>query len=107
MFLLDEMFSAAAARHLREDFGHDAVHVNEVGMRGADDATVAGLAGRERRAMVTENVADFAAEDDLVVVCVLKRNLPVTGAQARGLARVLHQWATANPNPYLGQHWPT
>jgi hypothetical protein len=38
---------------------------------------------------VTENVADFAAERDLVLVFVLKKNLPAGGAQAAGLAAVV------------------
>jgi hypothetical protein len=104
--LLDEMFPTAAARHLREDLGRDAVHVGELGLRGADDATIAAVARREDRAVVAENVADFADEDDLVLVCVLKRNLPAGGAQARALAELIDRWLADNPRPYVGQHWP-
>jgi hypothetical protein len=57
--------------------------------------------------VVTENVADFAVESDVVMVCILKRNLPTGGAQAHALAAVLDRWATDNPRPYIGQHWPT
>jgi len=105
-FLLDEMFPAAAVGHLRDEFHHDAVHVAEVGLRGAADGDVAAVARTEQRALVTENVADFAGEHDLVLVCVLKRKLPAGGGQAPALAQVLQRWATANPRPYIGQHWP-
>lgn len=105
--LIDEMFSVAVARQLRDDFGHDAVHVDEIGLGGAEDAEVAQVARAERRAVVTENIADYAGEQDLVLVCVLKRNLPAGGAQANALAQILDRWATDNPRPYLGQHWPT
>lgn len=105
-FLLDEMFPAAAAEFLRE-LGHDAVHVMEIGLAATEDVQVADAARAEARAVVTENVADFAAERDVVLIFVLKRNLPVGGAQARALAKVLDRWARANPDPYLGAHWPT
>lgn len=105
--LLDEMFPRAAARRLRDDFGRDAVHVAERGLRGADDRQVSQVARAERRAVVTENVADYAGEQDLVLVCVLKRNLPAGGAQANALAELLDRWASGNPRPYVGQHWPT
>lgn len=104
--LLDEMFPAEAARQLRDEFGHDAVHVDDLGLRGSDDQQVAAVARANNRAMVTENVIDYAGERDLVVVCVLKRNLPAGGAQAQALAKLLDRWAAANPRPYLGQHWP-
>lgn len=106
-FLLDEMFPRAAAALLRAAFDHDAMHVGEVGLSGADDVTVATVARRERRAVVTENVGDYAAEADLVLVCVLKRKLPSGGAQTRALAELLDRWAADNPDPYVGQHWPT
>jgi hypothetical protein len=106
-FLLDEMFPRAAAALLRDAFDHDAMHVGEVGLSGADDVTVATVARSERRAVVTENVSDYAAETDLVLVCVLKRKLPSGGAQTRALAELLDRWATDNPDPYVGQHWPT
>ncbi len=106
-FLLDEMFSPAAAALLRDEFGHGALHVGGVGLRSVDDAVVATLARSERRAMVTENVSDFAPESELVLVCVLKRTLPAGGAQARALAELLDRWAREHPHPYVGPHWPT
>lgn len=106
-FLLDEMFPRAAAARLQDEFDHDAVHVGDVGLHGADDVAVATFARREHRAVVTENVSDYATEADLVLVCVLKRRLPSGGAQARALAELLDRWSRANPDPYLGQHWPS
>jgi len=106
-FLLDEMFPQTAATMLRDGFDHDALHVGEVGLSGADDAAVATFARSEHRAVVTENIADYAPEPDLVLVCVPKRKLPSGGAQAQVLAELLDRWATHNPDPYLGQHWPT
>lgn len=92
-FLVDEMFPVAAAVVLRTTYGHDAVHVAEVGLRAADDAQVAATARADGRAVVTENVADFAAERDVVLVFILKRNLPAGGGQAAALARILDRWA--------------
>ena len=106
-FLLDEMLPRAAALELREAFDHDAIHVGEVGLSGAVDVVVATLARRERRVVVTQNVSDDASEPDLVLVCVLKRKLPSGGAQARALAELLDRWVADNPDPYVGQRWPT
>jgi Domain of unknown function (DUF5615) len=106
-FLIDEMFPLAAAELLRSRHDRDAVHVSEVGLRAADDTRVAEAARAEGRAMVTENVADFAAERDLVLVFVLKKNLPAGGAQSAALARILDRWDKDHPDPYLGHHWPT
>ena len=105
-FLVDEMFPPATAVILRDTYGHDAVHVTEVGLRGADDAHGATAARAEGRAVVTENVADFAAERDVILVFVLKRNLPAGGGQAVALAKVLDRWFQDHPGPYLGPHWP-
>ena len=105
-FLVDEMFSIAAAALLRDTYGHDAVHVTEVGLQATEDTQVAAAARAQGRAIVTENVADFAAERDVVLVFVLKRNLPAGGGQAAALAEVLDRWAHANPDPYVGPHCP-
>jgi hypothetical protein len=105
-FLIDEMFPPTAALILHDDYGHDAVHVAQAGLQAVDDTLVAAAARAENRALVTENVADFAAERDVVLIFVLKRNLPAGGAQAAGLAKLLDQWATNNPQPYIGPHWP-
>jgi hypothetical protein len=105
-FLLDEMYPVASAVVLRDRFAHDAVHVTEVGLGATADATIVTAARAEGRAMVTENVIDFAAERDLTIVFVLKRNLPAGGGQAVALAELLDRWARAHPHPYLGHHWP-
>jgi hypothetical protein len=105
-FLVDEMFPSAAVVLLREKYGHDAVHVSEAGLQAADDAQVAAAARAEGRAVATENVADFAAERDVVLVFILKKNLPAGGGQAAVLAKVLDNWAHGQPDPYLGPHWP-
>ena len=105
-FLVDEMFPPAAAVVLREKYGYDAVHVGEAGLQGAEDAQVAAAARAEGRALVTENVADFAAERDVVLLFVLKKNLPPGGAQAAALGPVLDRWAHEHPEPYVGPHWP-
>jgi Domain of unknown function (DUF5615) len=105
-FLIDETFPVAAAEVLRDTYGRDAVHVTEVGLRAADDAQVAATARADGRAVVTENVADFATERDVVLVFILKRNLPAGGGQAAALARILDRWARDFPDPYLGHHWP-
>jgi hypothetical protein len=105
-FLVDEMFPPDTAYLLREKYGHDAVHVFDVGLQGADDADVAEVARAEGRAVVTENVGDFAAEHGLVLVFLLKTKLPTRSAQALALAAALDRWAQENPKPYLGPHWP-
>lgn len=106
-FLVDEMYPTTTAKLLRDQYGHDAVHVAEVGLRATDDVQVAAVARAERRAMVTENVADFSGERDLVLVFVPKRSLPAGGGQAAALAAILDRWAKACPDPYIGAHWPT
>ncbi len=105
-FLIDEMFPTTTAVVLRETYGHEAVHVAEIGLRAVDDAQVAAAARAQGRAVVTENVADFAAERDVVLVFVLKKNLPAGGGQAAALAKALDHWAQDHPEPYLGPHWP-
>jgi hypothetical protein len=57
-------------------------------------------------AVVTENVADFAADRDVVLAFVLKKNLPPGRAQTAALASVLDRWAHEHPEPYVGQHCP-
>ena len=104
--IIDEMFPTAAAQVLRDQYGRDALHVVEVGLRATDDGAIARHARAEGRAVVTENVADFADEVDLVLVVVLKRSLPSGGAQAAALEGVFDRWIEANPDPYVGHHWP-
>lgn len=105
-FLIDEMFPRAVARLLRDKYRRDAVHVSEIGSLAAEDARIATTARAQSRAVVTENVADFAAERDVILVFVPKKHLPAGGAQAEALAKALDGWARANTDPYLGAHWP-
>jgi hypothetical protein len=103
-FLIDEMFPPAVCALLTER-GHDAVHVRDLGLDARPDAEVAIAAVREGHALVTENVKDFAAERDVVVVCVLKSRLGGRGMAVR-LADLLDGWADRYPEPYVGLHWP-
>lgn len=60
--LLDEMISAVVASQLRGD-GHDVVAVQDpdhAHLRGIADCVLLDHAAEERRAVVTDNVADFA-----------------------------------------------
>lgn len=104
-FLIDEMFPPVA-QLLRDQYGHDAVHVTEVGLGATDDADVASFARNQDRALVTENVIHFAEERDLVLTFVHKRRLPPGRAQAAVLAQLLDRWAGDHPAPYRGPHWP-
>lgn len=104
-FLIDEMFPPKTCTLLAQR-GHDAVHVRDRGVDARPDREVAAVAARENRALVTENVKDFATERDITIVCVLKSRLPTKG-MAQRLADLLDTWATANPQPYLGLHWPS
>ena len=67
---------------------------------------LAAAARADARAVVTENVTDFAAERDVVLLVVLRQNLPAGGGQAPALAAILDRWHHEHPDPYLGPHWP-
>jgi Domain of unknown function (DUF5615) len=57
--LLDEHYSPRIAEQLRRE-GYDAVAVSEhAELIGVSDSDLVGVAAAERRALVTENVADF------------------------------------------------
>lgn len=51
-FLLDENLSYRICAHLKAA-GHDAVHVNEIGLAGADDDTVINTARGENRVLIS------------------------------------------------------
>jgi hypothetical protein len=104
--LLDEMLPLRAAEILREEHGHHAAHVSDLGLDATADADIARFARANDWAVVTENVVDFAREGDLVLVFVPKRSLPAGGAQAAALADLLDRWIREHPDPYLGTHWP-
>jgi len=96
--LLDEMYSPADAAALR-DRGHDAIAINEYDeLRGLDDATVLMVATLDHRAVVTENVSDFArlhaagsvaADGHAGIVFVHHRRFPRTGPGRRRLTEAL------------------
>jgi predicted nuclease of predicted toxin-antitoxin system len=97
--LLDANVSPALAEALRWR-GHDAVHVNELGLRHAPDAVIFTTAGATRRAVVTHD-NDFlrllaAAPGGPAVIHLSQRELhtdPVVGrlAHAIRLSEVLHE----------------
>jgi len=58
-FLIDENLSPMLAAHLIGTHGFDAVHVNDVGLRGASDPVVLAYATAEDRVIVTNNADDF------------------------------------------------
>lgn len=113
-WLVDEMFPHAVAEELR-DKGHDTVAVFELDLQGAPDEDLFDLAVQQRRVVVTENFADFAAlveqrqTDDEPCAPVLfarKSSFPARGALPAHLAEHLDEWAQDNPDPYHGLHWP-
>jgi endonuclease/exonuclease/phosphatase family metal-dependent hydrolase len=91
--LLDEHYSPTIAEELRKA-GHDVVSVQETdNLRGLDDRELWVRASAERRALMTENVADFmalvreaAAQGDrhLGVVFTSPRSMP-RGVRTIGL----------------------
>lgn len=108
------MLPKATADELGQ-WGHDAVSVVDVELRGVDDATVFAFEVAEQRIVVTENVADYATllqqrqqheEPCVPVVFVRKSAFSSRGALAARLAKHLHEWAEENPEPYEGFHWP-
>ena len=121
-FLIDEMFSAAVAGHLR-DLGHDARQVGDPGpagrtdLAGRTDDEVFAAATVEDRVVVTENAVDFVALFDATasagwltppVVLARGRTLPPdAGAMANELANRLARWVHNHPDPYRHVHWLT
>lgn len=113
-WLIDEMLPPATAGEL-DALGHDALSVAEAGLAGAPDEGVYAEALAQGRVVVTENSSDFVAivaqrladeQPCMPVVLVRKADHPHGGALAHHLARHLHRWATHNPDPYPGPHWP-
>ncbi len=113
-WLLDEMLPPDTVAELNRR-GHDAATVADLGLAGQPDPVIFDRAVAEGRLVVTENIADFAVLLDQLlrnnqpvvpVVFVRKADLPRRGALPHHLAEQLHTWAQANPDPYLGPHWP-
>lgn len=113
-FVIDEMFSPAVARQLR-DMGHDSESVLDLGMAGAEDSRVLAHAAMDGSVLVTENAVDFvplldqrtaANEPVTPVVIALMRTLPRdAGALAHRLAIRLGKWAAEHRAPYPHVHW--
>lgn len=103
-FLIDEMFPRASCGRLADLAMTRSTSVT-AGLAARPDPEVAALVAAEDRALVTENVKDFAAEEGIVIVCVLKARLPSGGMHVH-LAGLLDRWAKANPDPYRGPHRP-
>jgi uncharacterized protein DUF5615 len=94
--VVDENLSPRLAESLRRD-GHDAVHVNEVGLRSTPDEVIMTWAARERRTVVTcdqdffDNLEDLGAVRPSVVKVVQRGpdGLAGAAAQAARLGRIL------------------
>lgn len=86
--VVDENLSPRLAQGLR-DRGHDAVHVNEVGLRSAPDPVIMAWAARERRAVVTQDhdfldhLRDLGAVRPSVVKVVQRGPAALIGAGAQ------------------------
>jgi hypothetical protein len=113
-WLIDEMLPPATAVELNA-LGHDAISVAGSHLVETADAVIYDNAVAQRRTVVTENFADFAriierrlASDQpcVPVVFVHKKDFTRGGGLAVHLARLLDEWATKNPDPYPGAHWP-
>jgi len=94
--VVDENLSPRLAQRLRGD-GHDAVHVNEVGLRSAADPVILAWAARAQRTVITGDTDFFGHLRDLgatrpSVVKVVQhgeKGLADVDAQAARLAQVL------------------
>lgn len=81
--LLDEHFSQLVARRLRDEHGHDVVAVTErPDLVGLSDEALFEVARAERRALVTENAADFMP---------LVRSATASGSPHAGLIVTSHR----------------
>ena len=109
--LLDEMYPSAIAEQLRRR-GHDVVAVTErPELRSLSDNALFAVAQEERRAVVTENVADFVPLVDAAdqrgdphhgLVLVDPSTYPrgssrTVGRMVRALERLLDQYQSAEP----------
>jgi predicted nuclease of predicted toxin-antitoxin system len=106
--LLDEHFSPEVARQLRSR-GHDAVAARErPELHGLSDRQLLGAARVERRAIVTENVADFvelhrqslvAGDSHHGIVFTSPKRYPRTRRAIGRLVVALGDLMTAQPKP--------
>ena len=103
--LLDEHFSPEVARQLRAR-GHEVASARErPELHGLADAELLDVAVRERRAIVTENVADFmelhrralVSSSHAGIVCTSGRRFPRTRRGIGVLVRALEALLVADP----------
>ena len=86
--LLDEMYTPAVATLLR-DWGHDAVAVKErPDLIGLADEDLFRVATAEGRAVVTENVRDFAVAHQRILVAGQRQHSGLILADARRFPRL-------------------
>jgi predicted nuclease of predicted toxin-antitoxin system len=112
--LLDEHFSPEIARQLRSP-GHDVVAARErPELHGLADRELLALATTERRAIVTENVADFAelhrqsvlrGDPHAGIVFTSPRRFPRTRRSIGRLVKALDRLVTDVPAELEGQTW--
>jgi predicted nuclease of predicted toxin-antitoxin system len=113
--LLDEMFSPAIARELRE-LGHDVIAVaDHADLRSKSDEEIFAWASAEKRWLLTENVKDFRP----ILLQALQAGLPACGLlftssrafprsrkNPGSLIRALHAWLTDSPpSPPVTESW--
>lgn len=104
--LLDEHYPVGIAAELRGR-GHDVVEVAERSdLAGLDDRSLIAAAARERRAIVTENVRDFAVlfreilragEEHHGIVVVFSRAFPRAGQGVGAIIRALDSLLASRP----------
>ncbi len=113
-WLIDEMLPPATATELNA-LGHDAIALAAAGLDETEDSGIYEVAVEQQRVLVTENFADCAAiverrvawgEPCVAIVFVRKEGFRRGRALPVHFARRLHKWATENPDPYPGLHWP-
>ncbi len=112
--LLDEHFSPQIARQLRGR-GHDIVAARErTDLHGLPDHQLLAVATDERRAIVTENVADFAelhrqsvlgGEPHAGIIFTSPRGFPRTRRGIGRLVRALESLVMEGPPDLAGQTW--
>lgn len=114
--LLDEHFSPEIARQLRGR-GRDVVAARareRSVLHGLSDRELLALASRERRAIVTENVADFAelhrqsvlrGDPHAGLIFTSPRRFPRTRRGIGRLVRALDALLTDGPRDLIGQTW--
>lgn len=103
---LDEHFPPQIAEQLRRR-GHDVIAVKErADLRGSGDRELLARMAEERRALVTENVADFvpllreaaaAGDDHSGVILTPARSLPSTRAAIGAFVERLDELLRARP----------